>query len=357
MINKLVKFPLFESDSTSFIKLNELQKKSIIIFKSKIEKGEYRYILNNCLCGNLDEYLDTVLSEKDRYGIENDIVLCGKCGLVRSNKILDEKSTAEFYKNEYRDIYVGEKVASHDFFYSQIRRGDILCKFVSKHIDINKINSVFEVGCGAGGILFPFFKLKKTVSGCDFGEEYLKFGTGKGLDLYQGELNYNKTPKGSVDLVILSHVLEHFNNPVQTLLDIVEIVKPCGYILVEVPGIYNINKTYFNPLLYFQNAHVYYFCHYYLKFIFEYIGLEVVYGDEKCVFVLKKTSNWVRSSGLAMFDDKINSVLPSEIEIFFKRCYLADKLKINIYYYRYLFVKLLGLFGVKWFVKKIVGLK
>jgi len=55
-------------------------------------------------------------------------MLCKKCGLIRSKKRLNESSTKEFYKNEYRDIYEGKEEASDKFFSAQVGRRETFYK-------------------------------------------------------------------------------------------------------------------------------------------------------------------------------------------------------------------------------------
>ena len=204
-------------------------------------------------------------------------------------------------------------------------------KLIATFADINKIEKVFEIGCGAGGILYPFYKTHKHVSGCDFGEKYLKYGQNKGLNLYQGEIDENKTPKKSQDLIILSHVMEHFNNPLQTMNEIIEYVKPGKYLLVEVPGLFNIPKRYFSPLHYFQNAHVYNYYYYYLKVFFETLALEVIYGNERCTFILKKPINWKKQDKLTVYTKELSSWAVI-VEKSLKKFYLQYIFKLNSYY-------------------------
>jgi SAM-dependent methyltransferase len=354
MLDNLIKFPIWKNDGKSVVNLNNLQKKQIENFLQKVDSKEYQFIENPCLCGNTDKTLDILVSEKDRYGIPCDNVLCKKCGLIRLRERLDDNSTAEFYKNEYRDIYVGKEQASDDFFYSQVQRGQTFYNLVKRYSESKEIKTVFEIGCGAGGILFPFHKDGKSVSGCDFGEIYLKYGQNKGLNLYQGEINEDNTPKNSQDLIILSHVMEHFNNPLETMIDVIEYIKPEKYLLVEVPGIFNISQTYFNPILYFQNAHVHNYYYYYLKVFFESLGLEVIYGDERCTFLLKKPVNWTKKENIIVYDENL-SEWAKTVEYSLKKFQLQHVLKLNPYYIKYSSVRLLEKLGLKNIIKKILG--
>jgi SAM-dependent methyltransferase len=356
MLNKLVNFPIWKNDGKEVVPLIEFQKEVIKNFNLKIKERKYKLVNNPCLCGNSNKGLDIVITEKDRHGIPCENLLCKKCGLIRLRERLDDYSTAEFYKNEYRDIYVGKETASEEFFDSQVQRGQIFLNLVSKYLDIQTVENVFEIGCGAGGILYPFNKIGKEVSGCDFGEKYLKFGKAKGLDLYEGEIDLIKTPKESQDLIILSHVMEHFTDPIVKILQIVEHIKPDKYLLVEVPGIFDIPKTYVNPILYFQNAHVHNYYYYYLKVFFEKLGLEVIYGNERCTFLLKKPTNWVNKEINIIFENKLSDYA-SIIEHELKKYYLQHILKLNPYYYKNILIRFLELLGLKEPIKFLLGKK
>jgi 2-polyprenyl-3-methyl-5-hydroxy-6-metoxy-1,4-benzoquinol methylase len=219
---------------------------------------------------------------------------------------------------------------------------------------LDEIKTVFEVGCGAGGILYPFHEINKQVSGCDFGEKYLKFGQDKGLALYQGEINLDKTPPNSQDLIIISHVMEHFNNPIETVNQILQHIAPEKYLLIEVPGIFDIPKTYFNPVLYFQNAHVHNYYYYYLKVFFEALGLEVIYGNERCTFLLKKPTNWVKKENIIIKDIELEK-WAEEVEYSLKKYQLMHLLKLNPYYYKIGLIKTLDILGLKNILKKLLG--
>lgn len=353
MLSDFIKFPIWMNDGKAVEKLNDLQSKQIESFLKKVENNEYKFVDNFCLCGNKNETLDILITEKDRYGMPCDNILCRNCGLIRLRNKLDNNSTSEFYKNEYRDIYVGMEQPSDDFFDAQAQRGQVFFTLISNHIDMQEIKTVFEIGCGAGGILYPFHENSKNVSGCDFGEKYLKYGQDKGFNLYQGEINQSITPRDSQDLIILSHVMEHFCNPLETMSEIIEFIEPNKYLLVEVPGIFDIKKTYFNPVRYFQNAHVYNYYYYYLKIFFEALGLEIIYGDERCTFLLKKPLEWIKKENIIV-EDKELVKWAKKVERGLKLSYVTYLLKLNPYYYRIRLVKILDALGIKSWIKKLL---
>jgi len=192
--------------------------------------------------------------------------------------------------------------------------------------------------------------MAKKVSGCDFGEKYLKFGQNRGLNLYQGEIDKIKTLNISQYLVILSHVMEHFNDLLQTMNNIIELKADNKYLLVEVPGIFYFYKVEINPILDFQNAHIYtfYYYYYYLKIFFETLGLEVIYGDERCTFLLKKPSDWKRKNNIVVYDKNMDSWAKKNSHSL-KKYYL-----INIFSPRAKAIKILEILGIKNIIKELL---
>jgi hypothetical protein len=113
--------------------------------------------------------------------------------------------------------------------------------------------------------------------------------------------------------------------------------KKGKYLLIEVPGIFSIPEDYyyFNPILYFQNAHVYNYYHYYLANMFQQLGLEIIYGDERCTFICKKKENWEYSSIHAInIPEDIQNKYPALVLSYLQKQKRAHK-------YRFLNIKFL----------------
>jgi SAM-dependent methyltransferase len=358
VVYSLIKFPLWYSDGKEAVRMSKIQLEALDIFRKKIISGEYKFIINDCVCGGTSDKSDELIVEKDRFGIECNNVLCNICGVVRLEYRFDEASNSKFYESDYRNLYVGKEMASEKFFNSQMDRGKALLDVLSKNVNIDSINTVFEVGCGAGGIIYPFLQIGKSVSGCDFGEKYIQYGISKGMSLYKGDIDFEKTQRNSKDLVVLSHVMEHFTLPVESLRRIISVILPGKYLLVEVPGVRNIRKAYCdNPLSYFQNAHIFNFHESFLRLFFKAIGMEVVYGDEHCVFLLRKPENWVPIP--YQIDLNVLSGESKKTSNDLKMTFFLWLIKMNPYVYRRMIgsiLKKMGLHsGIKKFLEKRSG--
>ena len=353
----MLDFPLYRNDGIPSVRLNELQRKSIAEFTAKLENGTYHFVDNSCLCGGHD---DICITEKDRYGIPCRYVLCRKCGVVRLEKRLDDESTALFYRDDYRNIYNANERVGH-YFRFQERRGDFFWSVIEKYADTSRIHTAFEAGCGAGGVLYAFHKRGIKSSGCDFGEEYLTYGREKGLNLYVGEPDTTKTPQDSQDIAILSHVIEHLNNPAEYVNQIIDVISPGGYMIIQVPGLLTLHRQNIRWLVYFQNAHVNNFYEYFLRKFFEALGLEVIYGDEWCTFLLRKPENWLKrdTSDLKIYDDTMPE-RSRKIQRALKRYYVFSLFRG--YYFLHplkalkrMLVLPLEILGVKEKIKKLIG--
>lgn len=338
-----MKFPIYLNDGKSLCPLTDFQISAIKEVVNKITSGEYKLVANSCLCLNESPDRDIVISEKDRYGFPVPSLLCSKCGIIRSGHVFDEFSNSDFYKNEYRSIYVGSKIPPLHFFDNQTVRGRELFAFWKKVLPEVKLSNVFEVGCGAGGILQPFADSGVKCAGNDYDIQYLDFGRSKGFDLNYGNY-YDFVANNSADLIILSHVMEHFLDPIHEMQNIVSKIRPGGYLLVEVPGIFYIDKSYYSPILYLQNAHVFSYYYDYLYIFFQQLGLEVVTGNERCTFILKKPLQWNEQPINSIYDSTLTGAFDKIAKYIFAT-HIRYQLKLNPHQWRARVVRLLNRVG------------
>lgn len=286
-------FPLYQNDDIVSIDLKHTNIENIIRLKDAISNKDLKLVENHCLCDRNRQETDVVISEKDRYGLPIPQILCSKCGLIRSKFVFDKESNNVFYAKYYRGIYAqNSETPMESLWADQYCRGKSVLRLIESVVELSEINHVVEIGTGMGGILMPFKEMGKFVKGYDFDKDYIEYGKEKGLDLYCGDF-YDYTIGQSFDLLILSHVFEHFLNPLYELRRILDKIKVGKYVYIEVPGIFNIDKAYNTPILYFQNAHTYNYFKDYLVEIFESFGLRVVYGDEICRFVVQRISGQI----------------------------------------------------------------
>lgn len=266
--------------------MNENQIRNKKIFLDKIEKRVYRVVPNKCICG---ANMDSLIGSEDRYGIPLRTVMCMNCGLVRSDPYYDQKTLKNFYENEYRSIYSGANKPTEIFFEEQELNGRDIVSYLEERANIDlKGKKVFEVGCGAGGILKAFRNHGAKVYGCDLGGEYLEKGKKENIRLVQGNSSV-LNQFGKADVLILNHVLEHFLNPKEELNKITDLLKEDGLLFIALPGLMTHRKTYGNLKNYLQNAHVYNFTLSTLEALLNEKGFNKLVGNEKIISIFVKS--------------------------------------------------------------------
>jgi len=189
-------------------------------------------------------------------------------------------------------IYVGAKEPNSVFFNNQIEHGTSILQFLDNIYPLNKETIIFDIGCGSGGTLIPFKELGCKTYGCDYGSIYLEYGRKNGLTLEHG--GYLKLQKyGKANIIILSHVLEHFENPLKDLNNIYSLLgdEDC-LIYVELPGIFHIHRSYIELLRFFQNAHLFHFTLETLNWIMVHTGYSLVKGDQFIHALYKKNKSY-----------------------------------------------------------------
>lgn len=276
-----------ENNGIPELKLNELQLSMKRQIEEKINQNKYVFETTNCPICEKDNFEE--LGEKDRYGLYYSTVICKDCGLIYNNPRMTQSSYDQFYNQEYRKLYGGIEKANEEFFARQQAKGERIYNFLEKNeLLFNKEMFVFEVGCGAGGILQYFKRKGHLAKGLDLGEEYINYGKQKyNLDLEVGTLekvDLDRKP----DLIIYSHVLEHISDLDNEIKLIKKTSSRNTIIYIEVPGVMEIHKYYeMNILRYFQNAHIYHFTLTSLKNLMTKYGFKYINGNEFVMAVFK----------------------------------------------------------------------
>lgn len=243
----------------------------------------YLLVDKPCLCGSKDA---TLISDKDRYELLLNVVICKACGLIRLNPCLSSESLRQFYQKEYWDLYMGEEEAAPEkYFQGMVLRGnyikDIFDEFIKR--DWKGLN-VLEVGCQAGGILSPFLKAGAYTVGYDYDKRYLEYGKkqSSGLDLRVGGVDDVLELKDKFDVIIVNHVLEHLTNPRDMISSLRGRLRENGLLYIAVPALAN-PGFYLSPTKSivggFHISHLYYFTLATLEECL--LGFDVVYRDDK----------------------------------------------------------------------------
>jgi SAM-dependent methyltransferase len=141
---------------------------------------------------------------------------------------IDDPSLTEYYRTAYREI-VGIAHAKDAGQSPYLRaRGAALASLLKRHAGVRPIRQVFEVGAGYGvnlvamGTAFPAAELLT-----DEIDETIERPVG---------IKHAALSDGPFDAIVMSHVLEHFKDPVGALKRAVAALAEGGLLVIEVPN-------------------------------------------------------------------------------------------------------------------------
>lgn len=240
-------------------------------------KERYTLIRTFCLCGIQN---DITLSEIDRHLVSFEVVICKNCGLIRAESYMRDEDVIDFYSNHYRDITSNMTQNDIDKLWTgQVEDSKIQFKLIEKYRTENLSNLLLvDVGGGVGGALSHFDASNDRVL-LDYSEQHLIYATSKNVRAIKGGL---ESLEQKADVVILSHVIEHWNNfqeQIRNLVKIQKIGKTLNYI--EFPGVDSLKEGRRGGDI-LGDIHIPHF-YYFSKCVFENLmnryGFEKIYMD------------------------------------------------------------------------------
>jgi hypothetical protein len=220
----------------------------------RITEMTFRYY--NCFCG---ESGYKIVSHVTRHENNFFTVQCKSCGTLRINPYLTDESIDLYYKDIYGKIK-RQGISSPELYEKQKNTSKFLCNFLTKNIHITESTKILDFGGGTGG------RLDEILSLCP--PSIIEHD----LQHYEYALNHGFKPHNSndkYDIIVLSHVLEHINDPVSFLRNaICPLLVDGGFLYVEVP--YLSNKRSILPDLHL--AHKFYFTEESLDYLLYLVG-------------------------------------------------------------------------------------
>jgi SAM-dependent methyltransferase len=145
-----------------------------------------------------------------------------------------------------------------------------ICNVVKKYIPTGA--KILDIGCGRGELLKLLSQEGYDVYGCDIDDQCVKMSKtyGKVKKIAVEEISREKF-NGSFDCIIISHVLEHIENPLDAIMRLISISKK--YLVISVPNPYYlpyILKSLFRMKIgYVNKGHLYSWDWFHLKTLIE----------------------------------------------------------------------------------------
>jgi len=288
-----------------------VQSKNYYDFFNNYAKNNYKYNSTNCICGANN---DQMLSKSDRFGFEYHTVICKNCGLIRGKEYFTDEDVSDFYTNYYWKVESSDDQDDHDqpeeayikTYNSSKDKADLIKRYIDKSLGQK---TIIDIGGRVGGLLGHFQKDYNVVL-ADYFKPYLKYARQKGMEIIEGGLSeVNFKP----DVIILSHVVEHWNNFEREIVNLIKIQKKnVTLTYVEFPGIdsLKLGRRDADVLGDIYVPHMYYFTSYVFEDIMQRHGFEKVYLDSEIRGIFRYTGSIkkeIKNNFLAVKNDLLEA--------------------------------------------------
>ena len=267
--------------------------------------------VTNCFCNSSNF---EVLSRYDRYGLPFGTQICRDCGLISQTINIAEASMEKFYDKIYWLLMYGTE---DDIEYStQLAGMDKFIPFICDDMNFNKKKiKILEIGVGEGNRIRALAdnlqnRYDLELYGNDYSTDALKKANSKGIKIIQGSMD-QCLDIGPADILILSHIFEHFVD-LNVSLDLIDkLTHDNSIVYVEVPGIIDLeNKPEY--MYDYQDftvlAHIHNFSLATLSNVFRTKGFQLKKGDEYIRAIFMKNCNEAKEVNKKPYEQIINSL-------------------------------------------------
>jgi len=190
-------------------------------------------IINNHICYMCYSDNTTTLGQDSDF--TTDIYKCNDCGLIQ-NDFVSNIYLKNYYAKRYREIR--KETITDKYLEFMTLRAKSQKEFIIKNLDKKKkLNSILDIGAGAGKLIEEFISKDIKTYAIESDETMIKHMS-KNININIINFNnlFDEENYQKFDLIMMSHVFEHINNPIEYLYKLYKIIKEDGYLFIEVPN-------------------------------------------------------------------------------------------------------------------------
>lgn len=208
------------------------------------------------LCGSKNNQF--LFSNNDRMFPELEgyynVFKCKNCGLIFLNPQPNFEDLSKHYNSNYSVLSDSDEIRTmrktfslietlyHHFYSNKTSISMKLCKILFHPLKpffrttkVVKNGNFLDVGCAVGYFLLTMKYLEMNPYGVEPGNFDKKFSEDYNLNIFQGNLFEAEYDNNFFDIITLNHVLEHVNNPSETIMELRRVLKPGGHLIISVP--------------------------------------------------------------------------------------------------------------------------
>lgn len=163
-----------------------------------------------------------------------DIFICNDCGLIQNN-FVSHFYLGDYYHKRYRETR--REAISDKYLQFMSLRAYSQHEFIAKSLpDVDRLGGILDIGASAGKLLGTF-KGQAVLHAVESDPDMVRYLEGLGtVSVLDESVVFSREFRSSFDLVTLSHVFEHINNPLEYLYRLSTILSDGGYVFMEVPN-------------------------------------------------------------------------------------------------------------------------
>ena len=269
-------------------KLNDISKKYKELLLLDIENNKIKLEeVSKCQCGSskLEQ-----LTKIDRFGLPFGSLICQNCGLVLTSPRICNESLPYYYDKYYHSLNYGKEHLENQTVLFASGQGKKIFNILKDFLPKKKKLNVLEIGAGTGNVLneFKLEAKKENITINELGTEYsndcIEKCKSNGINVMFGNIQTVIDIGKKFDVIILSHIFEHFIDLNKELSDLKKLITKNSLLYIEVPGLLVNHKKYyynFSFLGYLVHAHMYNFSLESLKNILTVNDFEAIFGNEE----------------------------------------------------------------------------
>lgn len=192
-------------------------------------------MLNCIICNNSLSKFKTLYDDRFGYPGMFTILACEACG----HKSLDAEFSPEELGKMYTEYYPRAQYSLENFTPHTEQKGfrawlDGVASFAFRHVPPNV--RVLDIGCGFGETLGYHKARGCDVYGVEADGNIRRVAEKHGYNVHVGLFDPSIYASGFFDYVTMDQVIEHVTDPLQTLRDIAQVLKPGGHVILGTPN-------------------------------------------------------------------------------------------------------------------------
>ncbi len=139
----------------------------------------------------------------------------------------------EYYETKFHNAFINKIINLIINISIIFKENQILRNY--HNIANNKLK-ILDIGCGNGEFLSRISNTKFEKFGIEINAEGYELCKGKNLKVFNKELKDLKFQDNFFDVVTLWHVIEHLENPIDTIKSVKRVLKEDGILVIAVPN-------------------------------------------------------------------------------------------------------------------------